>query len=73
MTAQLEFLLKPKQDYIELYKLLKIEGIAETGGMAKMLVEQGLVAVNGETERRKRCKLYKGFVIETSTCVIRVG
>ncbi|MFN5032524.1 MAG: RNA-binding S4 domain-containing protein [Flavobacteriia bacterium] len=51
-------------DYIELIQLLKALGIAETGGHAKMIVEDGEVLRNGEVELRKRAKLIPGDVIE---------
>ena len=53
-----------KSDYIELIKLLKLLGIAETGGHAKILVEEGEVAVNGNKEFRKRAKLKPGDEVE---------
>jgi ribosome-associated protein len=53
-----EFILD--SEYIELVKLLKLLGIAETGGHAKMMVEQGEVLLNGEPEYRKRAKLRPG-------------
>ena len=51
-------------DYIELIGLLKAMGIAETGGHAKAIVEEGLIIRNGEVELRKRAKLIAGGVIE---------
>jgi ribosome-associated protein len=51
-------------EYIELLKLLKLARIAQTGGHAKIIVENGEVFRNGETEFRKRAKLIKGDVIE---------
>ncbi len=51
-------------EYIELIKLIKLLGITSTGGQAKMLVEQGLVYVDGELESRKRRKIKKGMVVE---------
>ncbi|MEN9442794.1 MAG: hypothetical protein RI922_1091 [Bacteroidota bacterium] len=51
-------------DYIELIQLLKALGIAETGGHAKMIVEEGDVIRNGEVELRKRAKLIPGDKIE---------
>ncbi len=50
--------------YIELIGLLKALGIAETGGHAKAIVEQGYVLRNGEVELRKRAKLVAGDLIE---------
>lgn len=51
------------QDYIELMKLLKLLGLVETGGQAKIVIEEGLVKYNNETEYRKRKKLFKGDII----------
>jgi ribosome-associated protein len=50
-------------EYIELIQLLKATGIAETGGHAKMIVENGLITRNGEIELRKRAKLISGDII----------
>lgn len=51
-------------DFIELYKLLKFIQLAESGGDAKMKVEEGLVKLNGEIEYRKRAKVKPGDVVE---------
>ena len=53
-----------KSEYIELIKLLKLLRIAETGGHAKMMVEEGDVYLNGVQEFRKRAKLHSGDIIE---------
>jgi ribosome-associated protein len=53
-----------KGEFIELIGLLKAMGIAETGGHAKAIVEEGLIIRNGEVELRKRAKLIAGDVIE---------
>lgn len=50
--------------YIELLALLKATSIAQTGGHAKFIVEDGDVVRNGEVELRKRAKLITGDVIE---------
>ncbi len=55
---------KLNEEYIELVKLLKLLRIAETGGHARIMVEEGEVLRNGETELRKRAKLISGDVIE---------
>ena len=49
---------------VELYKLLKFEGLAASGGEAKFLIAQGQVTVNGEVELRKRKKLMAGDIVE---------
>lgn len=49
---------------VELYKILKFEGLVGTGGEAKLVIDEGLVRVNGQTELRKRKKIVDGDVIE---------
>lgn len=60
------------EEYIELIKLLKIMRISESGGQAKMMVEDGLVLRNGEPEFRKRAKLRKGDLIKVFDCEIKI-
>lgn len=57
---------------VELYKVLKFEGIAASGGEAKLLVDQGLVSVNGETETRKRRKIIAGDSIQIEDLTIEI-
>jgi ribosome-associated protein len=54
---------KIKGEYIELIALLKVTGIAETGGVAGILVTQGEVMVDGVIELRKRAKLKPGMKV----------
>ncbi|MFV0265701.1 MAG: RNA-binding S4 domain-containing protein [Draconibacterium sp.] len=63
---------KLTEDYIELVKLLKLLRIAQTGGHAKIIVEEGEVIRNGEPEYRKRAKLVKGDIIEVAGETIKV-
>jgi len=51
-------------DYIELHSLLKVTSLCESGGVAKLLIADGLVKVDGETELRKRCKIRTGQTVE---------
>jgi len=53
-------------DFVELYKILKFEGLADSGGMAKQVITDGQVSVNGEVETRKRKKIGPGDKIEFS-------
>lgn len=53
-----------KEEFIELNKLLKVCHLVPSGGMAKMVIEDQLVKVNGEIELRKRRKLRKGDVVD---------
>ena len=65
-----EFLLNT--DYIELVKLLKAEGTAQTGGQAKVLIEQGAVHLNGQVEYRKRAKLRDGDEVTVDNVQIKI-
>ncbi len=49
---------------VELYKILKFEGMVGSGGEAKLVIAEGLVSVNGEVETRKRKKMHSGDVVE---------
>jgi ribosome-associated protein len=49
---------------VELYKVLKFEGVVSSGGEAKSVIADGLVSVNGEIETRKRKKLVSGDIVE---------
>jgi ribosome-associated protein len=46
--------------YIKLDQFLKWQGIAQTGGEAKIIIRQGIVLVNGEAEIRRGRKLVTG-------------
>jgi ribosome-associated protein len=61
---------KIKGEFIELIQLLKVLGIAETGGHAKIIVDDGLVKLNGEVETRKRAKLRVGDKVEVDNEII---
>jgi len=55
---------KLQGEYIELIQLLKATSIAQTGGHAKMIVEEGLVVREGKSETRKRAKIRRGEIIK---------
>nr|WP_219530903.1 RNA-binding S4 domain-containing protein [Nonomuraea guangzhouensis] len=52
-----------RSEWIPLCDLLKYCGVTETGGMAKHLIAEGLVSVDGEVELRKTCKIRAGQVV----------
>jgi ribosome-associated protein len=54
----------PKPINLRLDQFLKLNGIAESGGRAKLLIQSGEVQVNGEVETRRRRKLVIGDVVE---------
>ena len=49
---------------VELYKILKCEGMVTSGGQAKAVVAAGQVLVNGKVETQKRKKIVSGDTIE---------
>jgi len=50
-------------EYITLDALLKATGLAPSGGIAKMMVADGGVQVDGREELRKTCKIRAGQVV----------
>jgi ribosome-associated protein len=57
---------------VELYKILKFEGLADSGGEAKAVIDTGHVKVNGEVETRKRRKIVAGDLIEYKNNKLRI-
>ncbi len=61
-----------KDDYIELFKLLKVLDLVDSGAQAKMLIAEGYVKRNAEVELRKRAKILPGDTIEIADLIIEV-
>ena len=57
---------------IELYKILKFEGMSSSGGAAKAAIADGQVKVNGTVETQKRKKIVSGDIIEFGDEIIQV-
>ena len=53
-----------RKEPIELYKLLKMENMVQSGGEAKFVISEGLVSVNKVVETRKRKKIMSGDQVE---------
>lgn len=53
-----------RDEFIKLGQALKLAGIAESGVDAKIMIEEEMVKVNGETETRRGRKLYDGDAVE---------
>lgn len=51
-------------EYIQLLQLLKAVHLAQTGGEAQFIVNEGKVKYNGEVDYRKRLKIRVGDIIE---------
>ena len=63
---------KLKEEHIELFKLIKVMDLVDSGAQAKHIIADGYVKRNGETEIRKRAKIVSGDVIEVAEAVIEV-
>ena len=59
-------------EYITLDALLKATGLAPSGGIAKMMVADGLVQVDGRDELRKTAKIRAGQVVSLTQARITV-
>lgn len=62
----------PTGDFIELHQLLKLSGLADSGGAGKALVESGAVSVDGRQELRKTAKIRAGQCVSVGQVRIRV-
>ena len=51
-------------EFIKLSALIKFAGITGSGGMAKNIIEDGLVMVNNEVEIRRGRKIYKNDIVK---------
>jgi ribosome-associated protein len=60
------------QDFIELNKLLKLVGFVDTGGEAKLRIEQGEVRVNDQVEFRVRNKIRSGDKVNFSGQILKI-
>ena len=52
-----------RHEPVELFKLLKFEGLVGSGGEAKFVIAEGFVMVNGAVETQKRKKIVAGDVV----------
>ncbi|MEA1916648.1 MAG: RNA-binding S4 domain-containing protein [Campylobacterota bacterium] len=60
------------QDYIELYKLIKVLDLVDSGAQAKMIIADENVKRNGELETRKAAKIVKGDTVQIADVTIEV-
>ena len=56
--------IKIKDDFIKLGQALKLAGLVESGVDAKIVIQNGLVKVNGEIDTRRGKKLVNGDIVE---------
>lgn len=61
-----------RDEFIKLGQALKLAGLVGSGVEAKMLIQDGLVTVNGEVDMRRGRKLYPGDVLELEGNEVKV-
>ena len=59
-------------EMIRLGQLLKLSGVVDDGGVARELIERGVVGVNGEIETRRGRQLHLGDVVTLEGETLRV-
>ena len=62
--AAREIKIRDDEDFITLNVLLKLTGLIDTGGQAKIYLRSNVIYVNGEEENRRGRKLYRGDTIK---------
>lgn len=65
-------IIKLKEDFIKLGQALKAANLVESGVMAKLVIQDGLVKVNGQTEYQRGKKLYDGDVVSFENETIKI-
>ena len=59
-------------EYVELCNLLKLVGLADSGGRGKMMVAEGSVLVDGLIEHRKTAKIRSGQIVAVAEYTIHI-
>ena len=65
-------IIKLRDEYIKLGQALKATGLVESGVDAKIVIQDGLVKVNGKVDTQRGKKLYDGDVIEFEKNQIKI-
>ena len=64
--------IKLRDEFIKLGQALKAAGLVDSGVDAKLVIQDGLVKVNGETEVQRGKKLYDGDMVTFEGETIRI-
>lgn len=67
-----EVSIRSNEDFIKLGQFLKKAGMVDSGVEAKVVVQNGEVKVNGETDTRRGKKLVPGDVVEYKGKTVKV-
>ena len=60
----MNYKIKLREDHIKLGQALKAVGLTDSGVEAKIVINEGLVKVNGEVDTRRGRKLISGDIVE---------
>lgn len=64
--------IKIKDEFIKLGQLLKLAGFCDSGVDAKLVIQDGLVKVNGEVETQRGKKIHDGDIVEFENKQVKV-
>lgn len=67
-----EFHLRKEDEFIKLGQVLKATGLVDSGVVAKEVVQNGEVKVNGEVDTRRGRKLYDGDLVEFENQTVKI-
>ena len=65
-------IIKLRDEYIKLGQALKAANLVEDGVEAKLVIQDGLVKVNNEVDKRRGRKLYDGDVVSFDGQELRI-
>lgn len=65
-------IIKLREDYIKLGQALKAANLVDSGVMAKLVIQDGQVRVNGEIAYQRGKKLYDGDVVSFENETIKI-
>jgi ribosome-associated protein len=63
---------KLRGEYVALCDLLKLTGVADSGGQGKLMIANGDVTVDGQPESRKTAKIRAGQTVRCLGQTVRV-
>lgn len=67
-----EFHLRQEDEFIKLGQVLKATGLVDSGVVAKEVIQNGEVKVNGEVDTRRGRKLYDGNLVEFENQMVKI-
>ena len=64
--------IKLRDEYIKLGQALKAAGFVDSGVIAKFVIQDGIISVNGKVEIQRGKKLYDGDIVEMEGKKIKI-